>query len=124
MSSTESFAIQVSEALKLLSADEWALTTFRERAVVGITPPVAFETIVDILKVASHQNDQYAFATCCWLAMDFARISETTQAPDGLIAALNVLLPIAKDKGLENEISPLLSWYRLTLNYGSEISNN
>ena len=71
-----------------LSNDEWAISKVRDCALTGMMPSQAFDSISGILKLAGQQSYEYAFASCCWFAMDLARLSETTEPPPGVVDVL------------------------------------
>ena len=116
MDLAEIFAHALPEAMASLVNDEWVLTTTRKKMVSETTADEAFSNVVGILKLALIQSDQYAFASCCWLARDLAERSATTQIPEGLEDALEALVVVARLNGTSAEIAPLFAWYRLPLN--------
>jgi hypothetical protein len=113
MSLVEAFANQLPESLLKLSEDEWSVTRLRDQVVEEATPQIAFESIVEILLLASKQADPYAFASCCWLANDLAGLSDTTEEPNGIREALAEALSNSIKLNASYELSALLRWYRL-----------
>ena len=113
MSHARTFETALSEALNRLSSDEWAVTEARDKATEGLTPAAAFHSIVGILRLASRQTDSYALSSCCWLAVDLMTLSNTAEAPLGLIEAVETLTTTASALGCEHEVKPIRTWYRL-----------
>ena len=115
MNVAEKFEPQIERCLQLLAEDEWALANARDDVVSGLEPHEAFLSVVPVLLLATKQSDSYAFASCCWLAGQLARISGTTECPKGLVDALKKLL--VKERALQqstaNEAIKIAMWYRL-----------
>lgn len=112
MSVASAFAKAIPSSLDALSTNEWAITEARARVLVGVSSGEAFDGIVDVLNLASAQSDSYAFASCCWLASALAELSETTERPIGLDAALTQIAPLAVLFGCAQDLEPILRWYR------------
>lgn len=115
MSVVIEFGKALSKGMAELSDDEWAITKARDQALIGVTPRTAFDSIAGILNLAGQQSDEYAFASCCWFAMDLAKLSDTTEPPPGLAAMLLLLSPLALKFGAEDDLRILANWYRLAI---------
>jgi hypothetical protein len=113
MSVARNFADSLRIAMDQLSEDEWAVTRAREAAAQGLTPSDAFEGIVEVLGLAGKQSDPYAFASCCWLALDLAKLANTTQRPAGLELALAQIEPQGQTLGCAKELTELRAWFRI-----------
>ena len=122
MSLVEAFATQLPESLLRLSEDEWSVSKLRNQVVNEATPQSAFESIVEILLLASKQADPYAFASCCWLANALAGLSETTEEPRGIREALAEALSASIKLNASSELSTLWRWYRLPPNPSIELT--
>jgi hypothetical protein len=116
MSIAEEFEKELALALAALEQDEWAVNSLRERLCVAVSGVDAFENIVPIASVAARQTDAYAFFSCCWLICDLARISETTQEPSGLRAAVAELMSVAGRFDAQEEVEKICAWYRYSPN--------
>jgi hypothetical protein len=80
-----------------LATNEWAVTEARQHVVSNVTPSAAFENIVDVLSLAGEQTDSYAFASCCWLVLDLAKLSDTTELPRNLEEVVASIAPVASN---------------------------
>ena len=116
MSIAEAFASQLPESLLRLSEDEWSVTKLRDKVIYEATSQAAFESIVEVVLLASKQTDEYAFASCCWLANTLANLSGTTEEPKGIREALVEASSTSALFEASSELSPLWRWYRLTPN--------
>jgi len=96
-----------------LAANEWAVAEAREQVVSDVTPNAAFESIVDVLRLAGEQTEPYAFASCCWLALDLAKLSNTNELPGNLEEVLASTAPAAINPQVDAELKKVASWYRV-----------
>lgn len=96
-----------------LATNEWAVAEAREQIVSDVTPSTAFESIVDVLRLAGEQTDPYAFASCCWLVLDLAKLSDTTELPGNLEEVVASLAPIAINLQVDAELRKVANWYRV-----------
>mgnify|MGYP003502168972 FL=1 len=112
MSVARKFGKELEKALDALASDEWAVAEARELAAQSLTPSEAFESVAPVLSLACEQSDSYAFSACCWLAMDLATLSSTTERPFGLEKVINEAESVAQRLGCERELAPLRKWYR------------
>jgi len=120
MSIAATFASQLPESILRISDDEWSVTTLRDRVVHEATSQSAFESIVEVVFLASKQTDPYAFASCCWLANTLATLSGTTEEPKGIREALAEAFATSVLLEASGELSTLWRWYRLTPNHSIE----
>jgi len=115
MNPSEIFKLEIERCLPLLSEDEWALSNARDDLVEKLEPYEAFAAISGILALANEQQDEYAFSSCCWLALQMAGKANTTEIPEKLPEVLDKLSEHAKgfgDLGLD-EIERVRKWFRL-----------
>ena len=108
------FAEALAQSLADLASNEWAVDEASARATRGLSPHAAFGLVVEVLHLAALQDDRYAFSECCWLAHSLAELSDTTEQPPGLTAALEVLAPVADKLGAVEELNVVSAWYRLS----------
>ena len=113
MSVASNFAESLRIALERLDEDEWAVVRAREAVTHGLLPSEAFKNIVEVLGVAARQSDPYAFAHCCWAAIDLARHADTTQRPTGLDETLALLDPRAEALGCTKDLAEIRKWFRI-----------
>lgn len=109
------FSNQLETALEALGEDEWAVANLRARVVEGVDPATAFASVTEVLRLARMQKDSYAFASCCWLTNDLARLSNTTELPAGLAEAVLDAFSASRDFGAEDEVRKVADWYRVRL---------
>jgi hypothetical protein len=113
MSVASEFSTALGKALDELGSDEWAVVHARDAAIHGLSPSDSFESIVEVLHLAAAQTDKYAFTSCCELAMDLARMANTTEQPQGLVQVLPSVEARAKTHGCYNQFEELCSWFRI-----------
>ncbi|MEO7253649.1 MAG: hypothetical protein ABIZ64_05310 [Casimicrobium sp.] len=114
VSLAEKFEARLADALIQLSSDEWAVTKVGSQLIEGLSPQVAFQSIVSILKLACKQEDPYAFSYCCWFARDLMALSDTTEIPVGFIEVANSLASVASALDCKHEVNVICGWYRFT----------
>ena len=113
MTIADEFRRSLEVGLTELSTNEWAITEAREQVVSGVTQSEAFENIVDVLSLAGEQTDRYAFASCCWLVLDLAKLSDTTELPRNLEGVVVLIAPVASKLQVESELQKVANWYRV-----------
>jgi len=115
MSPSEIFKLEIERCLPLLSEDEWALANARDDLIEKLEPYEAFAAISDILVLANEQKDEYAFSSCCWLALQMAGKANTTEIPEKLPEVLDRLSEHEKGFGDSrlNEVEKVRKWFRL-----------
>jgi hypothetical protein len=111
---SEQFEHEVEIAFSALSENEWAVAQMRDRLCAEALATMAFENVVDVLRIAERKPD--TFLECSWMALALARRSETTQIPEGLESAVANLVEIAEEQGLTSELKNICAWYRLSPN--------
>ena len=109
------FGAELPRALDRLGQDEWAVTTLREGLTVAATPEDAFASVPEAMRLASVQDDSYAFLCCCWFALGLARRSGTTEVPLELPALLYAAKLRAIEFKCESEVANVAAWYRLAI---------
>ena len=109
----ESFTVDPEKALEQLSSNEWAVTEASDRAIAGVDSAEAFQNIVGVIRLATRQQDAYAFSSCCWLALALMSLSDTTEIPSGLVQALSEAESSARRHQCENVIREIRAWYRV-----------
>ncbi len=116
MKHIEDFKNNLSIGMENLNEDEWAVVTARENAIENVNSVMAFESIIPVLKIALEQTDDYAFDSCCALALQFAGIAETTEHPPNLVSILKSLkdheLKISHNEN--SSLNDLVKWFRVT----------
>lgn len=113
MAIVDDFRKALEIGLAELSINEWAVAEARERMLIDVTPTEAFNSIAGVLNLAGGQTDEYAFASCCWLLMSLAELSDTTELPSNLEDVLTSLIPLAKKLGAQAELEKVAKWYRI-----------
>ena len=113
MSFASDFAHSLRNALNALEHDEWAVVHARNRATEGLSPPDAFENIVEVLKLAAMQTDPYAFSSCCQVALRLASIAATTERPAGLKSTLAELDGHARALSCTKDLAEVRLWFRI-----------
>lgn len=111
----EESRLTLEKALDELCQNEWAVSDWRDKAIEELGSAEAFDSIVPVLALALEQTDDYAFDSCCGLALQFAGIAQTTQQPEGLIATLKQLK--IHEKNLtqgSRQVYEIASWFRVT----------
>ena len=114
MTIADEFRRSLEVGLTELATNEWAVTEAREQVVSDVTPSEAFENIVDVLSLAGKQTDPYAFASCCWLVLDLAKLSDTTEVPRNLEEVVASIAPVASNLQVSAELQKVADWYRVT----------
>ena len=114
MSVSNRFELLIPECLIKLEHNEWAFTQAREALIQGLEPHEAFGGITDVMLLSLKQKEAYVFANCCWLVMQLARLSQTTEMPDDLDLALDKSYAYALEltDGLAHEVQTIANWYR------------
>jgi len=118
MEVAENFRTELALALGLLAEDEWALAKARERTIDNIEQPyIAFESIVPVLNLATEQQDEYAFMSCCWLVLQLANKANTTEIPNELTETLKSLALFSSrfSPAALNEVKEVAKWFRLNI---------
>ncbi|HDN9014471.1 TPA: hypothetical protein P2I01_001300 [Aeromonas salmonicida] len=118
MEVAENFRTELALALDLLAEDEWAITKARERTIDKIEQPhIAFESIVPVLNLAIEQQDEYAFMSCCWLALQLAQKANTTEFPINLSEILKSLTLFSArfSPAALNEVNAVEKWFRINI---------
>lgn len=115
MAIADDFRKALEIALAELSTNEWAVVEAEERTLMNVTPTEAFNSIAGVLILAGEQTDEYAFASCCWLVMSLAKLSDTTELPSNLEDVLTSLIPLAKKLGVQAELGNVAKWYRIRI---------
>lgn len=106
--------IALAKALEDLSHNEWAVADWRDNAVVNVDCEDAFKSILPVLELALEQTDEYAFDSCCILALQFAGIAQTTEHPTGLIDMLKLLSAYEQRLTQSNrKVKELARWFRV-----------
>jgi hypothetical protein len=113
MTIADKFRRSLEVGLTELATNEWVVTEAREQVVSNVTPIEAFESIVDVLSLAGEQTDPYAFASCCWLVLDLAKLSGTTELPRNLEGIVALIAPVASKLQVGAELQKVASWYRV-----------
>jgi hypothetical protein len=113
MSVASAFSEALRIALDRLAEDEWAVVRARDAATQGLSPSDAFASIVEVLDLATKQNDSYAFASCCWVALALAKRSSTTERPKGLETTLARAEGQAQTLGCTVELAEVRAWFRI-----------
>jgi hypothetical protein len=114
MSVAAEYEIEIKHYLSGIMEDEWALAKARESLVSCLQPDQAHSEIPSVFELAGRQDDEYAFASCCWLVMSLANRASTTE----LFAGYSSLLPPVKMRAQElgegsvKELDNILRWYR------------
>ena len=116
MTHIEEFKINLSKALESLNEDEWAVVSARENAIKNVNSVMAFESIIPVLNLALEQTDEYAFESCCILALQFAAIADTTEHPLNLEITLNSLRKHQHkiSSNLNSALNEIEKWFRVT----------
>lgn len=114
MKLSDRFEYELESAISELSQNEWAVGQLQDRLCDEALPNIAFENVVDVLRIAVKKSD--VFLECCYFAMALARKSETTQIPDGLVRALENLVEVADLQGKDMVLNELYTWYRISPN--------
>lgn len=116
MNLVKGFKTELEKSLSLLGEDEWAVTRARDEFVHAQKPHEAFLAIMGILDLAKEQDDSYAFESCCWLVLQLAGKSQTTERPEGLEKKLKELMQYSDQFGdnLKNEVKKIAAWFRIT----------
>lgn len=117
MSVATKFKEEIERCLEILDEDEWALTNARDNAVKDLEPHEAFSSIKGVLDLALVQEDDYAFSTCCWLALQLIGKAQTTEIPEGVTEVLNQLYVYSSRFGPQgNEVvNEIASKFRLKI---------
>ena len=117
MSVSSRFELLIPECLIKLEHNEWAFTQAREALIQDLEPHQAFESITDVMLLSLKQKEAYVFVNCCWLVMQLARLSQTTEMPDDLDLALDKSYTYALElaDGLAHEVQTVANWYRYTV---------
>jgi hypothetical protein len=115
MKPAEIFEKEIERCLAILGEDEWALVKARDKLVATLEPHEAFSSITDILALATRQRDEYAFQSCCWLALQLAGKANTTEIPASMPDLLIQLSNYANQYGElgNNEVKKVASWFRM-----------
>jgi hypothetical protein len=113
MSLAEHFEAELELADLVLSQNEWAVAELRERTCAAIVPIEAFENIVPEHRIADRNPD--ALVDRCWMAMELARKSETTEIPPGLETVLDLLQSTARVQGAKC-LDEIIAWFRILPN--------
>ena len=112
---SEQFEKDLEAAYAQVEGDEWVVSRLREWLCSGASAVVAFDNVVDVLRIAERNPDM--LLDCCWMALALARQSQTTQIPDGLVPVLEHLSRLAKDQQISTEVEAIYAWYRIQPNY-------
>lgn len=115
MAIVEDFRKALEIGLAELSTNEWAVAEARERMLIDVPSTQAFNSIAGVLNLAGEQTDAYAFASCCWLVMSLAELSDTTELPSHLEDVLTSLIPLAKKLEVQAELGKVAKWYRILI---------
>lgn len=113
MTIADEFPRSLEVSLSELATNEWAVTEAREQVISDVTPSAAFENIVDVLSLAGEQTDPYAFASCCWLVLDLAKLSDTTELPSNPEEVVASIAPITTNLQVDAELQRVANWYRV-----------
>jgi hypothetical protein len=113
MTIADEFRRSLGVGLAELATKEWAVTEAREQVVRDVAPSEAFENIVGVLSLAGEQTDPYAFSSCCWLVLDLAKLSDTTELPRSLEEVVTSIAPVASNLQVEAELQKVANWYRV-----------
>ncbi|WP_281544831.1 hypothetical protein [Grimontia sp. SpTr1] len=101
-------------ALDALSLNEWSVAEWREDSIKSVDSTDAFNSVMPALALALEQADGYAFDSCCCLALQYARISSTTQQPEGLTGILSQLkIHEYKLTQSDRRTGELAKWFRV-----------
>jgi hypothetical protein len=113
MTITDEFRMSLEVSLTEVATNEWAVTEAREQVIRDVAPSAAFENIVGVLSLAGEQTDAYAFASCCWLVLDLAKLSDTTELPRNLEEVVASITPVASNLQVDAELQKVADWYRV-----------
>ena len=107
--------ITLAKALEDMLQNEWAVSDWCDNAIEDMSRVDAFGSILPVLELALDQTDDYAFDSCCGLALQFAGVAQTTEQPEGFMAILK-LLNIHEQKLTQNNriVKELAKWFRVT----------
>jgi hypothetical protein len=114
MKLSEQFEQKLNAAYSALAVDEWAVANLRDEICSGASPAVAFENVVDVLRISERNPD--ALLDCCWMALALARQSQTAEIPAGLPQTLESLYELAKAQSVLSEVEAIYAWYRIQPN--------
>ncbi len=114
MKPSEQFEQKLESAYSALAEDEWAVAHLRDQICSEASPAVAFENIVDVLRIAERKPD--TLLDCCWMALALAHQSQTTEIPVGLTQTLENLCEFAQRQGILSEVEAVYAWYRIQSN--------
>jgi hypothetical protein len=119
MDVSEKFELKIPKCLVKLEGNDSAFVEARERLVSELSAVEAFDSITNVMLLSLKQDDPYIFASCCWLVMSLARISNTTEMPDGLSIAINKAYEHGQSltDNAVSEVEVIACWYRHDLPY-------
>ena len=111
----EESRITLAKALEDMSQNEWAVSDWRDNAIENVSGADAFESILPTLELALEQTDDYAFDSCCGLALQFAGVAQTTEEPNGLLQILKLLNAHEQKLTQGNrKVKELAQWFRVS----------
>lgn len=74
-----------------LKENEYYFAKLIEKIIDALKPQEAYSQIVDVLKLADEQAEEFLFVQLLWLSESLIRKSASTKAPDGIVQVLDKL---------------------------------